>query len=205
MNEFDVKASEWDSNPMHWERSMAIAQELIHKLPIAPAMNALEFGAGTGILSFMLKNYFKQITLMDNSIEMVKIMNDKIAKSNVSNLKTLYFDLERNDYLDGKFDLIFTQMVLHHVYDIDSILERFYKMLSPLGYLAIADLYREDGSFHGDGFTGHNGFDVETLSSILGKHYFRNISHKQCFVIKREMPIGETKQFPVFLLVANRS
>jgi len=141
---------------------------------------------------------------MDNSIEMVKIMNDKIAKSNVSNLKTLYFDLERNDYLDGKFDLIFTQMALHHVDDIDRIFERFYRILNPNGYLAIADLYKEDGSFHGDGFTGHNGFDVETLSSILGKHHFKNILHKQCFVIKREMSIDEVKQFPLFLLVANR-
>jgi hypothetical protein len=28
MNEFDVKAAEWDNNPMHWARSEAIANEI---------------------------------------------------------------------------------------------------------------------------------------------------------------------------------
>jgi len=167
-------------------------------------MNALEFGAGTGILSFMLKDHFREITLMDNSIEMVKIMNDKVEKLKVTNLKTSHFDLEHNDYSSEKFDLIYTQMVLHHILDIDTITERFYTMLNPGGYLAIADLYKEDGSFHGDGFTGHNGFDFEELSTTLRKNHFANISHHQCFVINREVSSGEILQFPVFLLTANR-
>ncbi len=36
------------------------------------------------------------------------------------------------------------------------IIDSFSKMLNPLGYICIADLDEEDGSFHGDGFNGHN-------------------------------------------------
>ena len=61
-------------------------------------------------------------------------------------------------------------MVLHHVNDIEKIIGKFYRLLNPGGYLAIADLYEEDGSFHGDGFTGHKGFNMDSLSGILRKN-----------------------------------
>jgi len=204
MNEFDVKAAEWDSNPMHWDRSKAIAEEMVRLLPLSSSMKALEFGAGTGILSFMLKEHLHEITLMDNSIEMIKIMNDKIEKTKVSNLNTIYFNLEDNDYKEKKFDLIYTQMVLHHVADVEGIINRFHRMLNPNGYLAIADLYKEDGSFHGDGFDGHNGFEVDDLIEVLAKNGFNEFAHKKCFVVNREMANGDVKPFPLFLLIAKQ-
>jgi len=205
MNEFDLKAAEWDKNPMHWDRSEAIANEIKTLIPLNKQMSALEYGAGTGITSFLLKDLLKEITLLDNSTEMVKIMNEKIRTTGVKNLKALNFDLEQNDYKAETFDLIFTQMVLHHVNDIDSILKKFSKLLSPGGYLAIADLYEENGSFHGEGFTGHKGFNIEVLSEKLRKNNFKNISNRTCFVIDRKISDTETKKFDVFLLTATRN
>ena len=82
------------------------------------------------------------------------------------------FNLETDEYKGRKFDLIFTQMVLHHVTDIERIINKFHQLLNPNGYLAIADLYEEDGSFHGDGFTGHKGFNIDSLSDLLLKNQF---------------------------------
>lgn len=204
MNEFDIKAAGWDDNPMHWDRSEAIANEIKRLIPLNNKMTALEYGAGTGISSFLLKDSLKEIKLMDNSLEMVKIMNRKIETTKVKNMKALNFDLEHSDYKAGKFDLIFTQMVLHHVADTHSIINKFSKLLNPGGYLAIADLYEEDGSFHGEGFTGHKGFNLETLSSIFRECKFRNISHETCFVIDRKTSETESKKFEVFLLIGNK-
>jgi ubiquinone/menaquinone biosynthesis C-methylase UbiE len=125
MNEFDSKAAEWDKNPMHWARSEAIANEIRKIIPLTKEMTALEYGAGTGIASFLLKDDLKEITLMDNSPEMIKVMKGKIEATKASNLNALNFDLEQSDLKDKTFDLIFTQMVLHHVTDIDSIVARF--------------------------------------------------------------------------------
>ncbi len=204
MNEFDIKAAEWDNNPMHWERSEAIVNEIIKLIPLSNKMTALEYGAGTGIGSFLLKDYLKKITLMDNSSEMVKIMNEKIRSSEVKNLRALNFNLETDVYREGKFDFIFTQMVLHHVNNIEKIINTFHALLNPQGYLAIADLYEEDGSFHGDGFTGHKGFNIDSLSGILRKNRFSDIIHKTCFVINRKISESETKQYEVFLIAAKR-
>jgi hypothetical protein len=93
-------------------------------------------------------------------------------------------------------------MVLHHITDIKKIIKKFYNLLSPGGYLAIADLYSEDGSFHGEGFTGHKGFDLEILSNQIKESGFENISHRKCFVINKKISDAETKQFDVFLLIA---
>jgi tRNA (cmo5U34)-methyltransferase len=204
MNEFDSKASEWDKNPMHWKRSEAIANEIIKLIPLKKGMTALEYGAGTGITSFLLKDYLKEITLMDNSQEMVRVIDEKIRSAKAKNLKTLNFNLESEDYKGGKFDLIFTQMVMHHVNDIDKMIKKFYQLLNPECYLAIADLYEEDGSFHGEGFKGHNGFNVNSLSGILRENGFSSVVHKPCFVIDRKISDTESKSFDVFILSAKK-
>ena len=204
MNEFDIKAAEWDNNPMHWERSEAIVNEIIKLIPLSKKMTALEYGAGTGIGSFLLKDYLKRITLMDNSSEMVKIIEEKIRSLKVNNLRALNFNLETHVYREEKFDLIFTQMVLHHVNDIEKIISRFHTLLNPQGHLAIADLYEEDGSFHGEGFTGHKGFNIESLSGVLRENGFSDIKHKTCFVINRKISETVTKQYEVFIIVAKR-
>ena len=201
MNEFDLKAAEWDNNPVIWDRAEAIAKEIKKLIPLNKQMNALEFGAGTGVTSFILKDSLKEITLMDNSSEMVKVMDNKIKVSGVKNLKTLNINLEQVEYKDVKFDLIFNQMVLHHITDIDKIIAKFYNLLNPDGFLAIADLYSEDGSFHGEGFTGHNGFDIEVLSNQIKKQGFTNISYRKCYTINKIMSDSETKPFDVFLLI----
>jgi tRNA (cmo5U34)-methyltransferase len=203
-SEFDSKAADWDKNPMHWDRSVAITDLIKELIPIDKNMTALEFGAGTGIASFLLKDHLKEITLMDNSVEMVKVIKEKIHATGVKNLKTLHFDLENDDYLKGKFDLIFTQMVLHHINDVGKIIGKFHDLLNPSGYLAIADLYPEDGSFHGHEFTGHKGFDVELLSESLRHKGFTDITHRKCFVINRKISENDTRQVDVFLLTAQR-
>ena len=69
MSEFDARAREWDKNLIHIERSQAIAEELQKMIPIEHSMKALEYGAGTAILSFLLKDKFAEIT--SNNAEML--------------------------------------------------------------------------------------------------------------------------------------
>jgi 2-polyprenyl-3-methyl-5-hydroxy-6-metoxy-1,4-benzoquinol methylase len=95
-------------------------------------------------------------------------------------------------------------MVLHHVNDIDNIFRKFYQMINPGGYLAIADLYPEDGSFHGEGFEGHKGFDTNIMADKLRGYGFGNISARKCFEINKKISEKESRQFDVFLLIGFR-
>lgn len=197
MSEFSQKARTWESNPIHAQRSEAIAKNLVDRVSINTNMNGMEFGAGTGLLSFILANRFNSITMIDSAEGMVEVMQEKVEESQHNNLKPLLFDLTEVAYEKGSFDAIFSQMALHHVSDVDAIFERFHSMLNSGGFLAIADLYTEDGSFHGEGFDGHNGFDALELEAKMKKAGFTNVQTETCFT----MPKG-TENYPLFLMIA---
>ena len=199
MSSFDSRAREWDKDKMHMERSVAIAAELEKMIHLRPSMKALEYGAGTGILSFLLKDRFSEITLMDNSQEMINVCIEKIEYHKANHIVPLWFDLEHENF-EGKFDIIYNQMVLHHVNDFEAIINTFYSLLNTDGYLAIADLYSEDGSFHGIDVKVHLGFDPDKLGEILKKTGFKEVEYKTCFEVKRESGM----KYPVFLLVGKK-
>ena len=203
MSEFDARARDWDKNQRYIDRSEAVAKAMLQTIPFQKSMKALEYGSGTALLSFALKDKFEEIVLMDNSLEMTRVTEEKIADLKIQNMKPLFFDLEHQDY-SGSFDIIYNQMVMHHVNDVDAVLSKFYHLLNPGGYLAIADLYTEDGSFHSTGFEGHPGFDVDRLGDILKGIGYTNIEHQQCYRIDKTDEDGNAKEFPIFLLTAVR-
>ena len=199
MSDFDNLAREWDKDKIHLERSAAIASALETMVLLDPSMKAMEFGAGTGILSFLLKDRLKEITMLDSSSEMIKVCEEKIAFYGTRHIKARLMDLETAD-TGQTYDLIYSQMVLHHVTDVERMLGKFHTLLNSGGALAIADLYPEDGSFHGPEVKVHLGFDPEGLKESLSNIGFKKVAYKTCFVMKRES--GRT--YPIFLLVANK-
>jgi len=204
MNEFDIKAETWDLNPLRFERSEAVAGQITERIPLSRSMSALEFGAGTGITGFILKDHVKEISMMDNSREMIRKIEEKILASGSGNVHALFFDLENNELEGRKFDLLITQMVLHHIPDTKNIINKFYNILNPGGYLAIADLYPEDGSFHGAGFSGHLGFNPDELSEIVQDQGFADISIRHCYTMKKQVSAIESSTFDLFMLIAKR-
>jgi tRNA (cmo5U34)-methyltransferase len=204
MNEFDQKAKEWDKNQMHLERTKAVAGRMQKMIRFKPGMKALEFGAGTGLLSFYLKEMFSEITLMDSSGEMLKMAEQKMEKSDGSKIKTVLLNLETEDFNGDPFDIVYSQMVLHHIRDINTMLKKFYRLLVPGGILAIADLYTEDGSFHDGDMNVHRGFDPEKLMAVLMQEGFNHVEVANCFIIRKDLSENKIKEYPVFLMTALR-
>ena len=141
---------------------------------------------------------------MDSSEGMIEATSEKIRMSGELHLFPILFDLEKKDYTEKKFDLIFSQMAMHHVKDIDSMMEKFYMMLYPQGKLVIADLYAEDGTFHDFAFDGHFGFNPLDLAAKAIKKGFSLRSIKKCYTIVRELPEGDVKKFPIFRFIAEK-
>lgn len=204
MSEFDKKAASWDNDPIRQERSAAVAEGIRKNVPVTGKMRALEFGAGTGMTSFLLRDYLGEITLMDSSREMLKVADEKIRSTDSVNIHTLFHDLASEHYTLSRFDLVFSQMVLHHITDTADIISKFHDLLNPGGYLAIVDLYPEDGSFHGEGFSGHKGFNPVELSALLERSGFENTKHLKCYTISKKTKDSGDLPFDLFLLVAQR-
>jgi hypothetical protein len=103
-----------------------------------------------------------------------------------------------------RYDLICTLLTLHHVKDVPALLRRLHPLVAPFGYISIADLDEEDGSFHGDGFDGHHGFCRELVASWLTKAGFRDVDLQTAFDIEKEGRAG-LRRYPVFLATARRA
>lgn len=200
---FDALAKEWDIAPQHVERTRDIAVLLRERIPIA-GLSALEIGAGTGLLSFALSDWLGKVVATDPSQGMIDVIEDKIRQSVRRNLHALRCGEDLAEIVEC-FDLAMLQMALHHIHDVPGFLVRVRSKLVPGGYLAIADLDREDGSFHGPDITDvHLGFDRLELMDQLVAAGFEPVSMETAHVVKRRTD-GANREYPVFLAVARKA
>jgi ubiquinone/menaquinone biosynthesis C-methylase UbiE len=200
---FDSKARQWDENPVFRERGLKIAEAIRKAVPLHRHMSALDYGCGTGLLSFPLKDELGAILLADSSSGMLDVLSGKIAAQGVRNMTSMKLDLLIDPPPAQHFDLIVTSMTLHHVPDTDHILRIFHDLLKPGGTLCIADLDKEDGSFHGPEVDVHHGFDRAELSQRAAQAGFADMQFQTVFSIAKEHATG-TRDYPVFLMTARR-
>lgn len=173
---FNAAAQSWDTEK-RIKRAKIIADEILKSIEVKKEYSALEFGCGTGLVSFNLRDNFYKITLVDNSQGMIDQLNMKIQDSNIQNMKAYHLDINDEHDKLSNYDVIYTSMALHHVKDIKGCLEILFKLLNTGGYICIVDLTEEDGSFHRleKDFDGHNGFNTDRLSEVLKEVGFKNI------------------------------
>ena len=167
-------------------------------------MRAMEYGCGTGLLSFMLRPRLGEITLADVSDGMLAVAADKIAAANDAAMRTVKLDLLVDPMPAERYDIIFSAMTLHHVLDTDAILRHFHAALATNGLLCIADLDAEDGSFHGAGFDGHLGFDRVRLGAQAREAGFTTVEFATAHEIE-ELVDSRPRRYPVFLMVARKA
>jgi ubiquinone/menaquinone biosynthesis C-methylase UbiE len=203
MNEFDQKAQAWDAKPVRVERAQAVADGITAAIPLALHMTALEYGCGTGLLSFALQSQLGHITLADSSSGMLDVLREKIAAADIRNMTPVQLDLLIDPLPAARYHLIYTLMTLHHIPDTERMLRAFYELLNPQGYLCVADLDQEDGTFHADEFHGHRGFDREALAAQARQIGFQSSRFTTVFHMIKDVQ-GVTKDFPIFLMVARK-
>ena len=204
MTEFDQKAQEWDTKPIRIERAQAVAEGIKAAIPRSPNLTALEYGCGTGLVSLALQPELGHITLADSSIGMLTVLREKIATGNIQNMTPVQLDLITDPLPAERYQLIYTLLTLHHIPDTDEILHASYQLLDSPGYLCVADLDQEGGSFHEDEFHGHLGFNREALSAKARQAGFQTISFSTIFHMCKDVN-GAIKDFPIFLMVAQKS
>ncbi len=196
-NHFDEAAQHWDD-----ERRVAMARDnaaaIRQAMELSPTMDVLDYGCGTGLLSFALAPAVGTVAAADSSGGMLAVVREKIAAEQGDNVEALKLDLERDAPPARRFDLIVSAMAMHHVRDTAGVLKKIKSLLKPGGRICMIDLDAEDGGFHGPEIeVPHHGFARETLrrqavAAGLGEVRFATVR-----TIRKNG--GE---FPVFLMSA---
>ncbi len=199
MSRFDEVAQTWDENPQAIQRARAIATKIRASVDLNPALTALEYGCGTGLLSFELKDEIGPIILADSSQGMLDVSAEKIRAAGANAMQVRDLDLTRDPLPEERFDLIYSMMTLHHIKNLPPTLAKFQELLNPGGHLCIADLDAEDGSFHGPDMDVHHGFERDALTVQLAQAGFTAVNFQDAFEMNREK-----RTYSVFLCVAEK-
>ena len=195
-NRFNQQAKDWDKLDRRRKNAKNIADVILKNIALDKNMHIMDFGAGTGLLSEYLSSSVAKITAVDNSYGMI---DEFLAKEFSCKTDALCVDIFK-DSIDIKFNAIVSSMTIHHIKDIEKLFEKFYSLLEDNGYIAIADLDKEDGSFHSNNDGGfHFGFDFNELVLIAKKVGFKDISIHSCKEIEKPH-----KKFEVLSIIAKK-
>jgi 2-polyprenyl-3-methyl-5-hydroxy-6-metoxy-1,4-benzoquinol methylase len=202
---FDEKAKSWDDEPRRVAMGMAIARAVEAKIGAGEKPRLMDYGCGTGLCSLPLAGRCAAVLGVDSSTEMLARLEAKARGAGLGPVTTRRHDLTAEALAGEEFDVILCAMTLHHVRDVGLLLGRFWSMLSAGGLLALADLDKEDGSFHEDGRgVEHHGFDREWVRQKLREAGFVEMTFETACEIEKPGRTGEARRYPVFLASARK-
>lgn len=204
-NRFDQQAAEWDNNPGRVALAHGIAAAMLQAVPFERTWRALDCGAGTGLLTLNLLPHLAKVCATDASAGMLAQLQKKIAAASLRKVTTLLWNADADPCPQSGFDLVCSSMVLHHLRDVPAALQRMVTALRPGGWLAVADLETEDGSFHPDP-TGvyHPGFAPESIARWLAAAGCTNISTRTAYTLSKPDASGREHSYPISLATARR-
>lgn len=199
VDRFDAAAASWDAKPRRVQLAETVAEAICSTLPLGQDMTGLEYGCGTGLVTFELAKSLGCMYGLDRSAGMIDVLQEKKAAQGASNVRPLL-----GDWLECSLpplDLIVICMTLHHIDTHLELLGQCYERLRDGGFLAVADLEPEDGSFHQD-HTGifHFGFEPERLCQDIQNRGFTQTAQKTIHQISRD-----GHDYPIFLLTAQKA
>jgi len=195
---FKYKSKSWDMSSMRVQNAKSIANLIVNNIDFKDSMQVMDLGAGTGLLSYFIAPHVSKIIAVDNSPSMLEEFENKASEFD-SETEVIQADISKDD-LHRTFDGIISSMTIHHVEDTKALFSKLYNILNDGGFIAIADLDAEDGSFHSDN-TGvhHHGFDRKELETIAKEAGFKNIKFDLASTINKPHCA-----FTVFLMTASK-
>jgi len=165
MGRFDDLAKAWDSKPERVEGAMIFVDKVKEYLKCdIKNFIVLDYGCGSGLVSFGFAGEVSCVEGLDCSLGMIEVYNKKAKQIEMDNIFGKIHDINKEDLSENKYDIVVTNMTMHHINDTKDFVSKLVKSLKIGGRLFIADLYQEDGKFHSDnGDVVHLGFEKESV------------------------------------------
>ena len=199
---FDKKAKDWDADSFKKKLSSAIGASILENVTLHDQMSVMDFGAGTGLVSSQVAPLVNKIVAVDISESMLSRLAAKPELQ--GKVEVICQDILETPLTgeNGKVDLIMSAMAMHHVEDTSKLIQRFAEHLKQGASVALADLDKEDGSFHPKDTEGvyHFGFERDKLQALLEKNGFGDIHFNTAHTVDK----GEV-EFPIFLVTATKN
>jgi 2-polyprenyl-3-methyl-5-hydroxy-6-metoxy-1,4-benzoquinol methylase len=149
---------------LFWER-IKVAFEYVKKN--INKKKVLDFGCGSGVLSYLLAKNGYEVTSSDIEFSPLKLVKEKIDFP--PNISFIEGDIITKDLPDNSFDIICAMDVLEHIDNLSDYIKLFKRLLTPDGIIIVSGpteniLYKIGRKLAGDRFTGD--YHVKNISEI---------------------------------------
>lgn len=205
-NQFDEKAREFDANPNVKEIALKFSKELRNAVPLTKESRLLDCGCGTGAIGMRLYQEVGSLVMMDSSKGMLGVLQEKIEKEHVPNMRIVRSEFRDAGFSPEMFDVVYSSNVLHHIEHTEDFIKDLCGVIKKGGYLCLGDLRKEPGTFHED-HTGvyHFGFDEKKLIAILERCGLENVKWKEYHVVRKPDSEGVLRDYPLFFMGATKN
>lgn len=196
---FDEKAFQWDT-PHVLERSAAQARLLCEHWGERDLETALEFGCGTGTVTYALGDRAARFIGYDTSENMLEVYRSKAPSERYTTVSSLA------EIPAASLDVVFTSMVLHHVENVRETLATLAEKLRPGGLLSVLDLDAGSESFHHgvDVQVFHHGFAREEFAKLLQELGFTVLKFETAYEGVKVREDGTENPYRTFLITAEK-
>jgi predicted TPR repeat methyltransferase len=199
MSRFDKDAKTWDANERRQKVAKSVVDNIAANVELKKEFFVLDYGCGTGLVSYQMLNFVDNIMGMDNSQKMLEEFLSK--KDDNKKVSAMLHNIDKDDLPINRFNLIVSSMTIHHIKNLDRFFSQAYLALAKNGYLAIADLEKEDGTFHdrGNDDVVHFGFEKNQISNLFSKNGFDIVNYEVVFTVKKN-----NKNYNIFTIIGKK-
>ncbi len=127
------------SDEASFKKKLAMTQQLL-----APDMNVVEFGCGTGSTAILHAPFVKTYHAIDVSEKMIEIARGKSTEAGLSNLEFTTGTLEEANVPDASCNAILGLNILHLLPDLDGTLATVARKLVPGGHFFSSTICLKD-------------------------------------------------------------
>ena len=173
---FDEASSDWDQNPLVLDLARSAVDNLTRYLNPEAGQIVMEYGCGTGLIAESIVPKVDCVHAWDSSPGMLAVLEAKIRQRPALPILPRLIDLLAAPIPAERFDLIYSNMALHHIEDTSRLFDVLRQLTVPGGRVALIDLDTEDGSFHGSREGIHHlGFERDEVARQLEAAGFTDV------------------------------